>query len=477
MSPLLLLAGLLACGPKVELTERAVAPAPLAPRPFALPPYEEGRLSNGLRLLVVNNPEVPLVAVTLAFPGGGWTDPADRPGLASVSMDMLNEGAGSYDAAGLSAALRNLASSLDTGAGPDGASVSLSALKKNLEPSLDLMALVLTQPTFPESEWALLQKQRVASFKTERDDPSVMARRALNRVLYGDVYLGNLTTEASYQAMTLAEMRSWVATWLRPEDALLLVGGDITLAEVQPMLESRLGGWKATGAAPTAQRPGPSVSKQPDNTTIYLVNKPGATQSVLRMGRFVGERTAPDAMAFTLANAAVGGNFTSRVNMNLRESKGYTYGARSFTVSSFAQDLFVLSTSVRADATVDALRESLRELSEARGERPITAEELESVRGNELGTWPLGFETPGGLLGGMTEMWRYNLPTDWLSGYPDRVRAVDLASAQAAWQARVEPSKLAIVVVGDAATLRGALPELGYPVVELDADGRPVAPN
>lgn len=475
MSPMLLLAGLLACGPKVPTVDRAVEPAPLAPRAFALPPFEEGRLSNGLRVLVVSNHEVPLVAVTLAFPAGGWTDPADRPGLASVSMDMLNEGAGSYDAAGLSAALRKLASTLDTGAGPDGANISLSTLEKNLAPSLDLMALVLTQPTFPEPEWQVLQKQRLANLRTEREDAGSIARRAFNRVLYGDRYFGNLVSEASYQAMTLGEMRGWITTWLRPEDALMLVGGDTTLAEVQPLLEARFGAWKATGAAPTATPPDASVARRPEKTTIYLVDKPGASQSVLRLGQFMGARTDPDVEAFELANAAVGGNFTARVNMNLRESKGYTYGARSFVASSYAPDLFILSTSVRADATVDAIRESLRELREARADRPITAEELENVRGNQLGTWPLAFETPGGLLGGLAEMWRYKLPTDWLSGYPDRLRAVDLNEANAAWSSRIDPSKLAIVVVGDATTLRTSLAELELPVIELDVDGRPVA--
>lgn len=470
------LSSLLACGPKKPVDDaswRATQPAPLAPRPFAIPEAERATLSNGLPVVVVNNPEVPLVYVTLTFRDGGWTDPPERPGLAAAAMDLMSEGAGDLDAEELSKALKRLASDLGTSAGPDGATVSVTSLKKNLEPSLDLMTLVLTKPTMSAEEWELLRKQRLADLRTELEDPNAMSRRVFWRVLMGPKYLGNLPTEASLQAMSVDELRAWTARHLRPDRAVALVGGDITLAEVQPLLEARLAGWKAEPVA-AAPLPDASVLRAPEKTTIYLVDKPGASQSVIRAGRPVGARTDPDAPAFELANDAVGGMFTSRINMNLRESKGYTYGARTWPAHSYAPDVWIASTSVRADATVASLTEILGELKGSLGERPVTAEELEVVKGNALGTFPLQYETAGDLLGGIGDIWRYGLPEDWIRAAPDRVRAVTLEAANAAWQKHMDPGRLVIVVVGDAASLREGLAGLGHEVVEVNRDGEPV---
>ena len=396
------LLGLIGCGPKKASDSdawRTEVPAPLAPRPFAVPDATTGTLSNGLSVSVVSNHEVPKVYVTLAFRDGGWTDPTDRPGLASVSMDMLNEGAGTLDAEGLSLALRRLASDLGTSASSDGATITLSTLKKNLGPSLDLLTLVLTQPTFPTSEWEILRNQRIADLRTELEDPGALSRRAFWHTLVGPTYLGLFPTEASYQAMRVDDMRAWASAHLRPDRAVAMVGGDITLDEIQPLLEARLQGWKATGAAPTATPPAANTLRSPEKSTIYLVDKPGASQSVLRFGLPVGERTAPDSASFAMANDAIGGMFTARVNMKLREEKGYTYGARSFSSSSYLPDVWMVNTNVRA-VTVD--------------------------------------------------------------------------SANAAWKARIDPNKLVIVVVGDAASLREGLATLNLPIVELDRDGNPL---
>ena len=486
-SALLALLGLLSCGPKtpppaptppapvVEDTSwRKTPPTPLAPRPFAVPDAASGALSNGLAVSVVSNHEVPKVYVTLSFRDGGWTDPKDRPGLASVSMDMLNEGAGDMSAEQLSLALRRLASDLSTSAGSDGATITLSTLKKNLEPSLDLLALVLTKPTFPASEWEILRSQRVADLATELEDPGALSRRAFWRTLLGPTYLGLFPTEASYKAMKIADMKAWTSAHLRPDRGVAMVGGDITLAEIQPMLESRLKGWTAKGKAPAGTPPTASQLKAPEKTTIYLVDKPGASQSVLRFGRPVGDRTAPDHDAFQLANDAIGGMFTSRVNMDLREQKGYTYGARSYSFSSYVSDVWLATTNVRADSTVDSITEVLKILRGSLSDQPLTAAELDTARGSSLGSFPLSFETPGSLLGGLTDIWRYGLPNDWIKGYPDRLRAVTLETANAAWKARIDPDKLVIVVVGDAASLRTGLGTLNLPIVELDRDGNPL---
>ena len=478
--PLMLAALVVGCGPKkpvetaVAPIDRTRPPAPLPARSFALPDIHRGTLSNGLAVAVVENHEVPIVNVVVSFRDGDWTDPADRPGLAAAAMAMLDEGAGDLDGAGLSAALRALAAELDASAGDDGARVSLKSLKRNLEPSLALLGSVLTQPTFAPDSWQIVQNQRVLGVRSALQDPESIAARATARLMFGDSYRGLLTSEAAYTAMTRDEVAAWAAARLRPDRAVVLVGGDTTLAEITPLLEAALGGWGAPEADAGPLRPTPETLYRAEAATLFLVDKPGASQSVLTGGIFVGARTDDDATAFDLANMMFGGMFASRLNMNLREDKGYTYGARTYTDHSYATGLWTLTTSVQADATIPAVGEILTELQASVGDRAFTSDELTFAQGYVLGTWPARFEEPDYLLGKVDELWRYDLPEDFVSGYADRVRAVTPEAVNAAWRAHVDPARISLVVVGDAASLREGLAGLGLPVVELDRDGVPL---
>jgi len=475
----LILLGLFGCAPKAdpepsvapaEPIDRTVKPAPLAAGSFALPQVSEGVLSNGLRVVVVENHELPLVDLRLAFDVGGWTDPPGQEGLAEAAMDMLNEGAGDHDALGLSAALKSLASKLSTRAGKDSASVHADTLKKNLAPTLDLMATVLLAPTFPESEWERVQKQRVQAITTQKANPQNLARQIARTLAYGDAYLGVTATEESVGALTVDQLRAWVDLWLVPGRALLLVGGDTTPDEILPLLEDRFGGW--TGETPRTAPVRPMV--QPEATTVYLVDKPGAAQSVLTLQRFVGDRTDPEFPALSLGNRAWGGQFTARLNMNLREDKGYTYGARSSFGHGYAPSRWVASASVHTGVTRAALDEVFAELSAVSADRPLTAEEIEYVRSGLVHGYPGRFEQAEALLREMETVWRYRLPDDWLSGYLDRVAAVDPAIAQAVFAERVATQPLQVLVVGDLALVREDIEALGHPVVLLDTDGKPV---
>ena len=278
---LLLALPLIGCGPKeppqpvIPPIDRTVKPEPLAPRAFQLPAIVEGELSNGISVAVVENHEVPLVYVKVIFEAGSWLDPVDQPGLASVTLDMLNEGAAGKSAEEISSAGRQLAATLGTGAGLDGSTVSLKSLRTNLEPSLDLMADVILRPDFPDDDWAIIQQQRIQNLDAARQDPTRIARRAWNHLMYGDTYAGNLTTADSYSAMTTDDMRQWYTANLDSGEATILVGGDITLAEVQPMLEARFGSWPAL---PDEAVMLPTADGLPahEATTIYLIDKPGA---------------------------------------------------------------------------------------------------------------------------------------------------------------------------------------------------------
>ncbi|MCB9777035.1 MAG: insulinase family protein [Alphaproteobacteria bacterium] len=474
---------LLACGPKAPPTpvvdsrpfdHRLDMPEPLAPREFQLPQAEEATLSNGLRVVLVENHEVPLVWVQVGLRAGAWTDPHDQPGLASVTMDMLNEGAAGKTAAQLSNAQRKLGSTVGSSAGLDSATVSASGLREKLPETLDLMVDVLRHPDFPADEWSLMQKKRIQTLKANREDPRSIGDRVWEKLGFGDGYAGHQTTEAAYQAMTVKDMKRWYEANVGAQNAVVLVGGDTTMAEIQPLLEARLADWGAAKRDLVRPTDVDEHVIQPEATTIYLVDKPGAAQSVLRVGRFVGKRTDADAPAFQLHNMAVGGMFTARINMNLREDKGWTYGAWSWVDSNYATDRWQVGTSVMTPATADAVSEILREVAEAGQGHRISQAELDNGRGYLLGTWPLGFENPGKLMSETEAMWLYDLPDDWITGAPDRLRAVSLGQAHTAWDTWVRDQPLAILVVGDAATVGEPLSALGLPIVKLDADGHPL---
>ena len=463
-----------ACGPKAtpDSSWRNTPPAPLAPRAFQLPEAETGSLSNGLRVSVVENHEVPLISVRVAFDQGGWSDSADTIGLASVTMDMLNEGAGEYDAAGISKAAKAIAASIGTGAGSDSAYVSMNVLSKNLEPALDLMATVLLEPTFEQDDWDLMLTDRVASLASSRNNPGSIAGRAGSRLRYGNQYKGMLSSEESYRALTTNAMAEWATSNLTPGNARIYVGGDTTLDAILPLLEARFGSW--SGDASTAEKP---AASEPNvkATTVFLIDKPGAPQSVLRAFRRLDiDRLSDDWFQFYMANMMYGGMFSSRLNLNLREDKGWTYGARSSVSTDYTKGVWTASTSVKTDTTADSISEIIREIKEAGAERQFTQEELDNARGYLLGSRPVRYENAGSLLSELQTIWLYELPEDWTVTFADKIRGVTLEAAQAAWAEHVRVPELSILVVGDQATIEGSLAELGYPIVHLDSDGNPM---
>ena len=461
------------CAPKVDHT---TAPAALAVRDFTPPAPTSATLSNGVRVLLVENHEVPLVYGRIAWLAGGWTDPARQEGLAAVTLDMMDEGAAGRDAAALAGALQKLGSGLSTASGDDGAALAFSSLHRNLGPTLDLVADVLFRPDFPQAEWELLRKRRVAGLAAARKDADSIAARVQDRILFGDAYRGRYPTEASYGAITPDAMRAWWKDHLNADGAVILVGGDTTLAELVPLLESRLAAWKGTGA-PAAR---PTVASLPQVAAIHFVDRPGAAQSAIRVSNYVARPTDPSWSALVLANVAVGGQFTARLNMNLREDKGWTYGARSGIVYDHAGGRFTASAGVHTDKTVPAVREFWREIKDASGPRPLTALELKNGRDALVLGRPLQFESPDWRLGQEESAWRFQLPGDWVPGFTARVDAVTLPDAQGAWN-RLAALPMSTLVVGDGNVVRADLlalaKEAGLPFVEHDLDGNLVSPT
>jgi zinc protease len=260
-------------------------------------------------------------------------------------------------------------------------------------------------------------------------------------------------------------MKEWYAKYITPQNAQIVVGGDVTLEEVLPMLETHFGSW-AKESNPLPETPSPSnvALRTSDKISIYFIDKPGASQSVIRMGQFVNERSAENHEDLYLANLAIGGLFISRLNMNLREDKGWTYGARSWLSYNHLPGLWTMSTSVVADKTAPAVNEILIELRGSQSERPIEQEELDASRGYILGTQPLQYENPNYLLSRTINIARYNLPDDWYSDYNNRILGVSLESAQDVWNTLIDPSNLVILIVGDSVTQLNPLQDLGLSV-------------
>jgi predicted Zn-dependent peptidase len=466
LTPLLLLA-LVGCPKHASESTARTYPEPLPTPDFALPATETRTLSNGLQVVVATTTEVPLVDVRIVFDVGAWADPEGRTGLAETTFDLMNDGAGDLDSAGIARALKQLGSTLGTGADADSGVVAASGLKRNLEPTLDLMTLVLTHPTFPDSEWAIIQKQRIANVRLSKEDPAQVARQVGYKLLYGDAYRGRVPSEAAYAAMTTAEMKAFYGEWVGPANAKVFVGGDITADEIVPLLEARLGSWKpeVNAAAPEVKLP------MPDAARVYFVDKPGATQSQLRVLLPVGNRTDPDYYSFMMANEVLGAEFTSRVNLNLREDKGYTYGAHCYVLAWMGPGLFVCGTAVRTDATGPALVELKKEVTDPLGARPISAEELAYFQSSLVNGFPAQYETTDAVLGEKVAIWRYGLPADWTERFLPGVRSATPESANGAYAAHIDPNKLVWVVVGDKATVWDDLSALGLEIVELDRDG------
>lgn len=451
----------------------AAEPAPLPARAFTIPNPSKAALSNGVPVVVVENHETPLVYVRVVFRAGAASDP--RPGLAYATLDMLDEGAGGMTAEQLSAAAKKLATDLGAGATVDASSVSMSCLHESLAPSLDLLAAMVESPTFPASEWAIVRQQRLADLTAARDNPQRDADRVLDAITYSGGYAGNVPTAKDYASITPADLKKWYQRYLGPQNAIVLVGGDTTLAEVQPLLEARFGSaWKRAGTA-TPAKPDAALRHVESATTIYAVDRPGAAQSVLALGAFVGDRSDHAAYAAKLVDdVALAGMFISRVNLELRETKGYTYGASGSTSYDALDGRWILKTNVRTDATVPALEDLLAQVAAPTGSRPFATTDLDAARGYWLGTFPLRFESPGFLLDQMAEIWLYGLPDDWLSVMSSGVRQVDVAAMNRVWKDRVAADKLSVVVVGDQSVIGKDLAALGHPIVRVDPDGRPV---
>jgi zinc protease len=440
---------------KPSRLDRTKVPALGAPAPLAPPPMQVQTLSNGLKLAVVEMHEVPVVDVTLLVGAGAARDPRELPGLATFTANMLDEGAGGRDALAIAEQAEFVGAELSAAAALEKAQVRLHVPKRNLAEALDLMADVALHPAFADSEIARQRELRKNAILQLRDQPTAIAPVAFHAIVFGpDHPYGHPSggTEASTAALDREKIVRFYETLYRPGNAQLLVVGDITPSEARALIEPRFGAWASAEvpAAPVAE-PAPAGKR-----TFYLVDKPGAAQSVIQIGHVGVPRSTPDYFALRVLNTILGGSFTSRLNQNLRETHGYTYGARS------SYDMYRLAGPFRAGASVvtaktdSSLIEFFKELRAIRDVR-VPQIELDKAKAYIALGLPQEFETTQGATAMYLDLLANDLPLDYYSGFIAKLNAVTADDVQRVARSRMDPDHFAIVVVGDRQTIEGGI--------------------
>ena len=448
---------------------------------LTFPELQRATLSNGTEVILAERHAVPVVQVNYLFDGGYKADVlgGDKLGTSSFAMSMLDEGAGDYDALGFAARAESLGANLGAGASLDGGSAYLSALKDQLDPSLALFADMLRAPRFEPSEIERVKATWIAGIKQEKARPNSAALRVMPPLLYGEGHayampFSGTGTEASIASLTRDDLVGYHGTWVRPENATLVVVGDTTLAQVVPMLEKHLGDWKGQGAPATTGEV--ATVERPDASRVFLIDQPGAVQANIFVGQLVPSTKSDQATEFEFANTVLGGQFSSRLNMNLREEKHWAYGSYSFSPDAMGQRPWLAFAPVQIDKTAESMAELKREIAEyATGKAPPTAEEVGKVRSNEIRSLPGAYETASSVAGTIAGMVRYDRPDDYVRQRQAEIEALTPTQVAAA-AATIDPSALTWVVVGDLGKIETPVRALDFGVVQvLDADGNPVA--
>jgi zinc protease len=450
--------------------DRSQLPAPGPQVTWAPPSPESWKLASGAEVLYGKHGTVPLVALAVVIPRGAETDPPSKAGLTALMGDLLDEGAGGKSALEISERLQALATDLAVVVSIDSTVVSMNLIEENFQPSLELLSDVIRRPAFDAQEFTRRKAQLVAQALASEADPHSGRRVAMYRALFGTGYAGSVPngTRDTLEAITLADVKAQYARIVAAEGVTFVVTGGIERAKVEEQLGRVFGDWRGAGGA-TAQALAPSTAAG----KLYFVDYPGAAQSVIGLVRRAPGADAPDLFPATVFNRSFGEAFTSRVNMNLREGKGYTYGASS-TFQRFRQaGLFGIFSDVRADVTRASLDEVLSELNGLCGARPISAEERDSSVGGLLLGYPGTFERIALLAGRYSQLPIYRRPLDWFETWPRKIESVSREQADEAARAYCDPKQFTIVVAGDKATVASTLDGIGYDWVELDARGRP----
>ena len=444
---------------------------------LVFPEVQRAELDNGLNVVLAQRHAVPVVNIALQFDAGYAADSFGTLGTAGFTMAMLDEGTKNRTALEIAAEAEMLGANISTGSNLDMSTASLSALKNKLGESLDLFAEVVKEPTFPADEIERLRKRWLANIEQEKNQPVQLALRTLPPLIYGDDHAYGIPftgsgTAASITSLTRDDMVGWHQTWIRPSNGTLFVVGDTTMDEILPLLNKHFGKWKENRKAV----PQKNLAEVPlKDGAVYLIDKPGAPQSLILAGHVAPPTGVDNNIDITTMNDIIGGSFTARVNMNLREDKGWAYGAYTFMQDARGQRPWMAYAPVQTDRTADSIKELTREFDEFLGTKPATQDELNKSVRNNVNSLPGQFETAGAVLGALLGNDRFGRPDDYVTTLKGRYEAVDLEGVQGAAEEVIHPDKLTWLIVGDRAQIEDQVRELGLGEVHiLDADGKPV---
>ncbi len=454
--------------------DRSKAPDTGTPPELKLPKLQRATLSNGLKVILAERHEVPLVNFTLAADAGFASDASTAPGTANLAMQVLTDGTRTHNALEISDQLETLGARLRAYSNLDLSFISLSALTSKLDPSLDLFADVVLHPSYPESEVKREQKLVLAGIEREQNTPGTLALRVLPALLYGagHPYGNPLTgsgTRESVAKLTREDLVKFHDTWLRPNSSTLIVVGDTTLKEVTPKLEKLFAGWKS-GSVPAKNVKTVAVAAK---STVYLIDKPGALQSVIVAGVVAPPRGNPQEIAIEAMNDSLGGMFGARLNMNLREDKHWSYGVRTVLRDARSQRPFYAIAPVQTDKTKESLVEMNKEFRGITGDHPVGGDELARIQANETLKLPGSRETLDALGQSIVDLVQFGLPDDYYDTYAGKVRALKTSDVTEAAKEVVRPDNLIWIVVGDRAKIEAGVRELNLGEFRLmDTDGK-----
>lgn len=453
--------------------DRSKMPLPGAVADTAFPAFQTSTLSNGMKVYLVERHDAPQVNVSMVLDTGYPGDPsAIRNGLGGLTANMMDEGTTTRSALQIADEVDRLGGYVGTGGGGEQSVVEFSALTPTVDRVMAIWADVLRNPAFAEGDFARIQAQTVQGIQQQLSNPASIGQRVMSRMLWGDDHpYGRIVSTADISGLKPSDAAAFHKAWYGPNNATLFVVGDTTLAEITPKLEAALAGWanapsKATIVANVAR---------PAKPVVYIVDRPDSVQSTILVGSPQPPRNPAEDTRVSAFNALFGGNFTSRVNMNLREDKGWSYGARSQVSGGRGPRTFMISAPVQTDQTKGALAELRKELTDIVGRKPPTAAELETVRTNTLLGMPSRWETSGAVINSLMDIHQFNLPADYWSNYASTYRAATPADIEAMAKRIIPDQNHVWVIVGDRAKIEKGVRELNLGEIRIvDVDGNPV---
>ena len=449
------------------LPESGTAPLPV------FPAFAKKSLPNGLQVILAERHSVPVVNISLMVDAGFAGEQNFHEGIANLVMNMMDEGTDNRDALTISKQLQMLGARVNSGSDLDVSYVVLSALKKNLDESMDIFSDIILHPSFPENEFDRLQKEQLAGIQQEEASPIGIAIRLLPKFVYGADHpygksFSGSGTKESVSEIGTEELQKFHDTWFKPNNSTMIVTGDVTMDEVVPLLEKYFGKWEKGNVKKNKIAALPQKNK----SAIYLIDKPGSPQSFILAGNVSPSRADDDYLGIKMMNTILGGQFVSRLNMNLREAKHWSYGVNSFIVEARAQSPFVVIAPVQGDKTSLAVSEIKKELEDIGDTRPVTQDELNNARQNEVLKLPGTWETIQSVSGSLEDMIKFGLPEDYYKNYPDRIKNLTMSDITAAEKKVLFPDQMVWVIVGDRSKIETSLNELDMGTVSvINADG------